>query len=95
MNKDIHPDIKKYWENFYGKEVNYYEFDEYSWHSVKATDNPNCFSAYVIAERYRFYKMIDARYPHLKDEDWVYYGFNKTVYDEATTLKIIKLKVFL
>jgi hypothetical protein len=92
----MHPDIKAHWEKFYGRKA--YSSGDIWW--ICADDNPLSSSGRMIAIKYSGLKILDkaGKYTSFlsnpKPDDWVY-PFLGGPRDEATMLRMLKLKAFL
>lgn len=89
----MHPEIIKFWEDFYKEKVSYNIFN----FSIKTSNK--AYSALILAYKFYQIKAIVAEHKflhlsHLKDNDIVY-TFNEKFYSEDEMLRIIKQKAFL
>lgn len=93
----MNQEIKEYWEKFHGRKADVN--GHICW--IKSSDDPNSAGGFIVAMKYSALKELnksgrynDTHLSHLKDDDWTY-PFNEEINDEATMLRLIKLKAFL
>jgi hypothetical protein len=94
----IHPEIQKFWEKSTGRLV--YGSGDMYWLDTNDDKGDLSNSSRMVAIKYSAIKTLDRTgkflsvLPVLQDDDWVY-PFAGGPRDEATMLRLIKLKAFL